>query len=108
MDIKEIIRAPPGLEEFNKINEAIIEKEEEKREEEIKPTLKMRKLNSLGQLGGNEESNEEKYRTESLNKGFTKLEASRGRWETLLEVLGETRPADGRMGRGPSESLRMP
>ena len=45
----------------------------------------------------NEESNEEKYRTESFNKGFTKLEASRGRWETLLEVLGETRPADGRM-----------
>ena len=57
----------------------------------------MRKLSSLGQLGGNDENNKEKHRAESLNKGFTKLEANRGRWETLLDVLGETRPADGRI-----------
>ena len=45
---------------------------------------------------GTEKESEERN-TLHLNIGYTRLESAKGRWDTLLELLGGTRPTDGRL-----------
>ena len=51
------------------------------------PIPKVRKLGAQDESGKNRRDDGDKYKLEQLNKGFTKLEANRCRWDTLLELL---------------------
>ena len=54
MEIKEIIKAPPGLEEINKINGGTSEEEKEETKQEIMPIPKIRKLGAQDESGKTE------------------------------------------------------
>ena len=104
MGTKEEIRAPPGLERINELNkEPDREKVDEGNHRTI-PTYKIRKLMSSNdtlppesQLEEDLEREGQERNTLNLNIGYTRLEIVKGRWDTLLELLRETRPTDGRL-----------
>ena len=82
MEVKEVIRAPPGLERINEINEEPSKGKIDEVKHKIMPTYKIRKWMSLNELEDNLEKKEQECKSLQLNKGYTKLEVGKCRWDT--------------------------